>query len=86
MGALDHGRLHRTRLAANVRDQLGACLAHQSRFLGALIQLRQGDWAVWRVYPRPNCSMRPIGVFEHLCYPCVAQEIKYMMGPARKSS
>jgi hypothetical protein len=64
-GALDHRCLHRTRFAANVRDQRGPRLAHQSRFLGALIQLRQGDWAVWRVYPLASGSMRQIGVFEH---------------------
>ena len=64
-GALDHRCLHRARLAADMRDQLGPRLAHQSGFLGALIELRQGDWTVWRVYPRGRCSMRQIGVFEH---------------------
>jgi hypothetical protein len=68
-GALDHRCLHRTRFAADMRGQLGPRLAHQSRFLGALIELRQGDWAVCRAYPLGSCSMRPIGVFEHLCYP-----------------
>jgi hypothetical protein len=48
-----------------MRDQRGASLAHQARFLGALIELRQGDWAVWPVYPLASGSMRQIGVFEH---------------------
>ena len=64
-GPLDQRRLHRARFAANMRDQRGASLAHQSRFLGALIELRQGDWAVWRAYRLGSCSMRQIGVFEH---------------------
>jgi hypothetical protein len=69
-----------------MRDQRGPRLAHQSRFLGALIELRQGDWAVSRMYPRGSCDMHLVGVFEHLCYPSVTRWIDHMMPPARKSS
>ena len=64
-GPLDQRRLDRCRSGTDMRDQLGPRLAHQSRFLGALIELRQGDWAVWRAYRLGSCSMRQIGVFEH---------------------
>jgi hypothetical protein len=30
--------------------------------------------------------MRPIGIFEHLCYPCVTRWIDHMRLPARRSS
>ena len=40
-GSLDQRRLDRCRSATDVRDQLGACLAHQPRFPGAPISLRQ---------------------------------------------
>ena len=75
-GPLDHRCLHRARFPADMRGHLGPRLAHQSRFLGALIELRQGDWAVCRADPRDSCSMRQISIFEHLCYPCVALGIK----------
>jgi hypothetical protein len=40
-GSLDQRRLDRCRSATDVRGQLGACLAHQPRFPGAPISLRQ---------------------------------------------
>ena len=55
-GALDHRCLHRARVPANVRDQLGPRLAHQSRFPRSPITFRQSDWTVCREYPGSSCG------------------------------